>query len=213
MICSRRSPSSGSHASWVAKCRMRCRLRCASSAAISSSSGSPSSSPTSSTAASSDNSPSSGSSSNRPLSSSSDSAVSSTALFPFLLPALRFLLPSAPSAPSALSTDFLRFPLPPLRLLAAISPLSIACTRRCIRCCLLWLELYRFLIALSVRPGSRFTISDQRVPSSATPSAIRRSSSSVHSPFFTAGHRWLNHRSRHCLPTRPVMCDAMRDQR
>ena len=39
----------------------------------------------------------------------------------------------------------------------------------------------------SVRPGSRLTISDQRVPSSATPSRMRRSSSGVQSPFFTAG--------------------------
>ena len=81
------------------------------------------------------------------------------------------------------------------------------------RCWRRWLELKRFLIALSVRPGSRFTISDHRVPSSATPSAMSWSSSSVHSPFLTAGQRWLNQRSRHCLPTRPVMCEAMRDQR
>ena len=30
-----------------------------------------------------------------------------------------------------------------------------------------------------------------------------QSSSALHEPFFTSGHRWLNHRSRHCLPARP----------
>mmetsp|Transcript_22589 Transcript_22589/g.68896 ORF Transcript_22589/g.68896 Transcript_22589/m.68896 type:complete len:240 (+) Transcript_22589:1508-2227(+) len=68
-------------------------------------------------------------------------------------------------------------------------------------------------MALSVRPGNRLTISDHLLPSSATPSAIKRSSSSVHSPFVTAGHRWFAHRSRHCFPMRPGMLEAITDQR
>merc|ERR550514_1259750 len=57
-------------------------------------------------------------------------------------------------------------------------------------------------------------ISHQRVPSTATPCRIARSSSSLHSVFLTSGQRWLFHRSRHCLPTRPVLsCVAIIDQR
>jgi len=42
-------------------------------------------------------------------------------------------------------------------------------------------------MALSVLPGSRFTISDHLVPISATPCSMIWSSSAVHSPFFTWG--------------------------
>ena len=71
-------------------------------------------------------------------------------------------------------------------------------------------------MALSVRPESAgvLMISHQRVPSTATPCRMARSSSSLHSVFFTSGHRWLFQRSRHCLPTRPVeSCVAIIDQR
>ena len=44
---------------------------------------------------------------------------------------------------------------------------------------------------------------DHLVPCSRTESMISRSSSAVHSPFFTSGARWLNQRSRHCFPIRP----------
>ena len=35
------------------------------------------------------------------------------------------------------------------------------------------------------------------------------SSSGVQSPFLMSGSRWLNHRSRHCLPMRPGSCAAI----
>ena len=68
------------------------------------------------------------------------------------------------------------------------------------------IEFHRFLIALSVRPGKSLTISDQRVPSSATLRMIAASSSADHSDLFTSGLRWLCHRSRHCFPERPDIC-------
>jgi len=45
-------------------------------------------------------------------------------------------------------------------------------------------------------------------PCSATSSSNSRSSSGDHGPLFTPGARWLYHRSRHCLPMRPWICDA-----
>ena len=63
--------------------------------------------------------------------------------------------------------------------------------------------LYLFLMSLSLRPSKRFTISDQRVPISATAWAIMMSSIVVHFDFLIWGARWLCQRSRHCLPVRP----------
>ena len=58
-------------------------------------------------------------------------------------------------------------------------------------------------MSLSLRPSKRFTISDQRVPISATAWAIMMSSIIVHFDFLIWGARWLCQRSRHCLPVRP----------
>jgi hypothetical protein len=58
-------------------------------------------------------------------------------------------------------------------------------------------EFHRFLIALSVRPGSNLTILDHLVPKVCTASTMMRSSSSVHSCLHTEGQRWLCH-----LPSR-----------
>mmetsp|Transcript_37975 Transcript_37975/g.96451 ORF Transcript_37975/g.96451 Transcript_37975/m.96451 type:complete len:439 (-) Transcript_37975:365-1681(-) len=84
---------------------------------------------------------------------------------------------------------------------ASASPLA-SCSR-CSRFARRIAELYLFLMALSVRPGISLTIWLQRVPNSRTLSMITRSSSAVHEPFLTSGHRWLNHRSLHCFPIRP----------
>ena len=64
-------------------------------------------------------------------------------------------------------------------------------------------EFQRFLIELSVRPGSIWEILDHLVPYCSTSAMTLASSSGVHSSLLTVGHRWLCHRSRHCLPTRP----------
>lgn len=59
-------------------------------------------------------------------------------------------------------------------------------------------------------PGSILAISAQRLPSTLWASQMMRSSSSVQQDFFTSGLRWLCQRSRHCFPSRPFRCLAMR---
>ena len=51
------------------------------------------------------------------------------------------------------------------------------------------IEFHRFLIALSVRPGSCFAMCDHLVPICCTSCIISWSSSSVHSSLFTVGHK------------------------
>ena len=58
-------------------------------------------------------------------------------------------------------------------------------------------HVYRFLIALSVRPTKCFEISDHLVPSSETHATISASSSTVQPPFFTSELLSFFHRSRH----------------
>jgi hypothetical protein len=55
------------------------------------------------------------------------------------------------------------------------------------------MEFHRFLIALSVRPGSCLAISAHLVPTCCTSSMMSCSSSSVQSSLFTDGHKWLCH--------------------
>eukprot|EP00964_Phaeocystis_antarctica_P008170 scaffold4412_cov71-Phaeocystis_antarctica.AAC.6 len=74
-------------------------------------------------------------------------------------------------------------------------------------------ELYRFLIALSVRPTKRFEISDHLGPSSETHTTMSASSSTVHAPFFTSELISFFQRSRHCFPVRPSTSSAISDQR
>ena len=71
-------------------------------------------------------------------------------------------------------------------------------------------EFHLFLMALSVLPGSRPAMAAHLLPSSACASTMTRSSSSVQASLRMSGLRWLNQRSRHCLPRRPVRCDAMK---
>ena len=53
------------------------------------------------------------------------------------------------------------------------------------------MEFQWFLMALSVRPGSSLAISAHRLPHFLWADCKMVSSSAVHSPFFTAGSRWL----------------------
>merc|ERR1740124_1160517 len=87
-------------------------------------------------------------------------------------------------------------------------PCSLSCCRRMRRI----VEFQRFLIALSVRPGSICAILDHLVPSFCTSSIMSWSSASVHSSLLTEGHTWLCHRSLHCLPTLPGSSFAICDQ-
>jgi hypothetical protein len=57
-------------------------------------------------------------------------------------------------------------------------------------------EFQWFLIALSVRPGSRLAISAHLFPSSSCAARMVRSSSAVHGVFFISGFRWLCHLHR-----------------
>ena len=57
------------------------------------------------------------------------------------------------------------------------------------------IEFHRFLIALSVRPGSCLAMSAHLVPTCWTSSMMSCSSSSVQSSLFTDGHKWLCHLS------------------
>ena len=70
-----------------------------------------------------------------------------------------------------------------------LPPCSFSCRLRFLRI----VEFQRFLIALSVRPGSILTILDHLVPICCTSSMISWSSSSVHSSLLTEGHKWLCH--------------------
>ena len=65
------------------------------------------------------------------------------------------------------------------------------------------LAYHLFLTSLSLRPGSILAIFAQRLPNLARCATISFSSVSVHARLFRSGLRWLCHRSRHCLPTRP----------
>ena len=55
------------------------------------------------------------------------------------------------------------------------------------------MEFHRFLIALSVRPGSCLAMSAHLVPTCCTSSMMSCSSSSVQSSLLTDGHKWLCH--------------------
>ena len=57
------------------------------------------------------------------------------------------------------------------------------------------IEFHRFLIALSVRPGSCLAMSAHLVPTCWTSSMMSCSSSSVQSSLLTDGHKWLCHLS------------------
>ena len=83
-----------------------------------------------------------------------------------------------------------------------VPPVSI--TRRSV-------EFQRFLIALSVRPGSSLAISAHRFSNRACASISSASSAAVHFSFFTFGSSWLCHRSRICFPDRPGRCTASAD--
>ena len=58
--------------------------------------------------------------------------------------------------------------------------------------------------ALSVRPGSFLAISAHLLPSDRCSFMMMPSSFAVHGPFLMPGLSWLCHRSRHCLPLRPL---------
>mmetsp|Transcript_39397 Transcript_39397/g.92728 ORF Transcript_39397/g.92728 Transcript_39397/m.92728 type:complete len:236 (+) Transcript_39397:3-710(+) len=73
-------------------------------------------------------------------------------------------------------------------------------------------EFQRFLIALSVRPGTSLAISAQRFPWIFCASMIRMSSSSDHGPFMMLGSSWLCQRSRICFPVRFGRNDATSTQ-
>ena len=71
-------------------------------------------------------------------------------------------------------------------------------------------ELFHlFLTAFSVRPGRILEISHQRLPKCFCASNKTRSSSPDQSPRLMTGSKWLNQRSRHCLPIRPGSLAAM----
>mmetsp|Transcript_558 Transcript_558/g.1147 ORF Transcript_558/g.1147 Transcript_558/m.1147 type:complete len:265 (-) Transcript_558:129-923(-) len=101
-------------------------------------------------------------------------------------------------------------------VLRSMSPRGpgIPCPRQraCMRTMRRVVEFHRFLMALSVRPGTSLTSIAHLVPCSATASMIARSSSALKPSFFTAGDRWLCQRSRHCLPLRCGRSAAMRLQ-
>ena len=67
----------------------------------------------------------------------------------------------------------------------------------------------RFLIALSVRPGSKVAISAHLLPWLLCASTRTSSSLRVQPHFLMSGFRWLCHRSRHCFPMRPGSWEAM----
>mmetsp|Transcript_20147 Transcript_20147/g.39110 ORF Transcript_20147/g.39110 Transcript_20147/m.39110 type:complete len:230 (+) Transcript_20147:99-788(+) len=73
-------------------------------------------------------------------------------------------------------------------------------------------EFHRFLMALSVRPGTSLAISAHLLPWIFCASMISRSSSLVHGPFIMFGSNWLCHRSRICLPVRLGKYDATSTQ-
>mmetsp|Transcript_16395 Transcript_16395/g.58226 ORF Transcript_16395/g.58226 Transcript_16395/m.58226 type:complete len:270 (-) Transcript_16395:303-1112(-) len=70
-------------------------------------------------------------------------------------------------------------------------------------------EFHRFLMAFSLRPGSSLAISHHRFPNAAWALYRIRHSLSSQSHFLIEGSKWLNHRSRHCLPMRPGKEEAM----
>ena len=61
----------------------------------------------------------------------------------------------------------------------------------------------RFLIALSVRPGTIFAISAKRLPCKRWAKMMSWSSSGVQGPFLMLESRWLCQRSRICLAVLP----------
>jgi len=65
--------------------------------------------------------------------------------------------------------------------------------------------------ALSVRPGKYFAISAHLFPSAACTSNNLLSSAGDHGPLTTSGSRWLQYRSRHCLPSRVMTYFAILD--
>ena len=113
-----------------------------------------------------------------------------------------------------------RPPLWPRSASAALSAASAAFTLACasstslsdVFCCAFWRRrvalFQRFLTAFSERPGSSLAILVQLLPHLPCASTRIASSSSVQPPFFRDGSRWLNQRSRHCLPMRPGMRSA-----
>ena len=70
-------------------------------------------------------------------------------------------------------------------------------------------ELNRFLIALSVLPGSSLAISDHLFPCLRWMSKMILSSSSLHLSFLIEGSKWLCHLSLHYLPTLPGKSSAI----
>mmetsp|Transcript_44438 Transcript_44438/g.139021 ORF Transcript_44438/g.139021 Transcript_44438/m.139021 type:complete len:454 (+) Transcript_44438:203-1564(+) len=90
----------------------------------------------------------------------------------------------------------------PFGLQTGTSPFAAISSRRLRRFCLRISEFHRFLMALSVRPGSSLTMKAHLVPCSRTLSKMTRSSSGDQPPLRTSGQRLLNQRSRHCLPAR-----------
>ena len=64
-----------------------------------------------------------------------------------------------------------------------------------------------------VLPGKSLAMSHHRFPFSRWASNMMRSSSGLHFSFLILGSRWLNQRSRHCLPIRPRRWLAITDQR
>jgi hypothetical protein len=74
-------------------------------------------------------------------------------------------------------------------------------------------EFQWFLMELSVRPGSILVISAHLLPWAVCARNRIHSSCGIHSTFRMLGLRWLCHRSRHCLPSRPSTNFAMKDHR
>lgn len=97
---------------------------------------------------------------------------------PLLL--FRFFLPSTYSTPNNMSSTLLSSPTP---LPPAVVPLSCL---RISRCSVLF---HRFLMALSVLPGSRAAMAAHLLPNSLCASTMILSSSSVHASFLMSGLR------------------------
>lgn len=70
-------------------------------------------------------------------------------------------------------------------------------------------EYQWFFTSLSDRPGSCFDMFAHRLPWCSCIAIKIASSSSVHSPFFSSGSKWLTKRSLHCLPCLPGKCAAI----
>lgn len=76
-----------------------------------------------------------------------------------------------------------------------------------------WAEFHRFFTEFSDRPCMNCDTSFHRGPCFPTNSPSFASSSWDQASLVTVGSRWLNHRSRHCLPMRPLRCPQHVGQR